>query len=101
MGAGFEAPGHLDHRGWLWVAGILSIIYSLLCLSARAFAKWGLLWWDDIVLGVSYIFAFVNWGLIFASLTHGLGVSPSVDAHFETAARVRRAMQVAVWMRRR
>jgi len=75
MGAGFDTPGDLDHRGWIWVAGFLSLIYSLLCLAARAVGKWGLLWYDDIVLGISYIFAIVSWGLIFASLTQGLGVS--------------------------
>lgn len=90
MSAGFDTPGDLDHRGWIWVAGFLALIYSLLCLGARAVGKWGLLWYDDIVLGVSYLFAIVSWGLIFASLTHGMGASNLTlsSSAIESAAQV-------------
>lgn len=98
MSAGFETPGQHDHRAWVWVAGLLSLIYSLLCLAARAVGKWGLRRYDDIVLSCAYLFAFVNWGLIFASLTHGLGVSTlSVSsAAFHSAARVRQEPSVGL-----
>lgn len=91
MSEGFDTPGQLDHRGWIWVAGILALIYSLLCLAARAVGKWGLLWYDDIVLGVSYLCAIVSWGLIFAGLTHGLGVvnSELTPSMIESASKVR------------
>lgn len=91
MSAGFDTPGQLDHRAWVWVAGILSLIYSLLCLAARAVGKWGLLWYDDIVLGSAYVFAIVSWGLVFSSLSHGLGVSTLslTSSQVHTAAQVR------------
>lgn len=89
-GAGFVPTTDTDHRAWLWVTGFLALIYSLLCLAARVTGKWGLLWWDDLVLGGSYVTAFLHWGLLFTSLSHGLGVSELAlsDSAMKTAARV-------------
>ena len=53
--AGFSRPTADDHRGWLWVVTILSIIYSATFFGARLFGKYGMLWWDDVVLGTSYV----------------------------------------------
>ena len=50
------APVNLDdHRAWLWVVGLLSCTYSVLALAARITGKWGLLFWDDAVLGIGYV----------------------------------------------
>lgn len=52
LGDGFTTPTDIDHRPWLWVTIILSLIYSFLCLGARILAKWGLFWYDDAILGM-------------------------------------------------
>ncbi|KJX99137.1 hypothetical protein TI39_contig372g00002 [Zymoseptoria brevis] len=95
-GAGFVPTTDTDHRAWLWVTGFLALIYSLLCLAARVTGKWGLLWWDDLVLGGSYVTAFLHWGLLFASLSHGLGVSELAlsDSTLKTAGRLYFAARV-------
>lgn len=73
---GFETTSDIDHRSWVWVAGILSLIYSVLCLAARFTGKWGLLWFDDGILVGAYVAAAVHWGLLYRSLIDGLAVSP-------------------------
>jgi hypothetical protein len=52
--AGFATPTSEDHRPWLWVVTLLSLIYSFLCLAARLLAKWDMFWWDDAILGMSW-----------------------------------------------
>ncbi|KAK4893432.1 hypothetical protein LTR49_028493, partial [Elasticomyces elasticus] len=44
-----------DHRGWLWVTTILSIIYNISVLIVRLFGKYGLLWYDDATMGLAYV----------------------------------------------
>lgn len=76
MQHGFETTSDIDHRAWLWVAGFLSLIYSVLCLAARFTGKWELLWFDDGILVGAYVAAVVHWGLLYQSLVNGLAVSP-------------------------
>ena len=73
---GFETTSDIDHRSWVWVAGILALVYSVLCLAARATGKWGLLWYDDGILVGAYVAAVLHWGLLYRSLVDGLAVSP-------------------------
>jgi len=74
LGDGFTTPTDIDHRPWLWVAIILSLIYSFLCLGARILAKWGLFWYDDAILAAAYAFAVAHWGIIFSAAANGMGV---------------------------
>ncbi|KAK5007052.1 hypothetical protein LTR28_005736 [Elasticomyces elasticus] len=89
MGAG-SAPGlnpvfHDSHRAWLCVAAILSLVYSFLGLGARLYGKWGLLWYDDVILAAAYVFAVAQWGTLFKAISIGRGVSSSlVSADLET-----------------
>lgn len=84
---GFTTPSDLDHRPWIWVAGLLSCVYSLLALAARLTSKWDMLWYDDAILAISYAVSFGHWGTLFSSISHGLGVSTSlVDDGDETIA---------------
>jgi hypothetical protein len=87
---GFATTTPDDHRAWLWVAGFLSLIYSLLGLAARCVAKWELIWWDDMVLSASYLCAFTHWALLFRSLCEGVGVHGLSTARFEDASMVSR-----------
>ncbi|KAK4635120.1 hypothetical protein CLAFUW4_02160 [Fulvia fulva] len=74
-GHGFVTPSDIDHRPWLWVCSLLALLYSLLCLGARFVGKWDLLWWDDLVLSIGYVFAVVHWGILFSALDSGLAVT--------------------------
>jgi hypothetical protein len=55
MDAGFKTTTFNDHRGWLWITTILSIVYTVSILLARLFGKYGLLWYDDAILGFAYV----------------------------------------------
>lgn len=91
--AGLSRPTDQDRRGWVWIVTILSIIYSLCFLGARIFGKYGLLWFDDAVLGVAYVrrslpihrettdmlipmqvLSIAYWALSMKALSLGLGV---------------------------
>jgi hypothetical protein len=52
---GFSTPTSIDHRPWLWAAGLLGLVYSTIALCARVTSKWGLLWYDDAILALSYV----------------------------------------------
>ena len=52
---GFDTPTSVDHRAWLWVTGLLSLVYTAVALCARITSKWGLFWYDDAILTVSYV----------------------------------------------
>ncbi|KAK3713083.1 hypothetical protein LTR37_008768 [Vermiconidia calcicola] len=75
---GFETITTTDHRAWLWVVSILSLLYSGLVLGARVTGKWELLHYDDAVLGVAYVFAFAHYGILFKAILCGLGASTLV-----------------------
>ena len=52
---GFSTPTSVDHRAWLWATGFLGLVYTALALGARIISKWGLLWYDDALLAISYV----------------------------------------------
>ncbi|KAK3613030.1 hypothetical protein LTR56_028106, partial [Elasticomyces elasticus] len=54
LDAGFNKTTSTDHRGWLWVTTILSIIYTISVLIARLFGTYGLLWYDDATMVLAY-----------------------------------------------
>lgn len=91
-GHGFVTPSDIDHRPWLWVCSLLALLYSLLCLGARFVGKWDLLWWDDLVLSIGYVFAVVHWGILFSALDSGLAVT----ALALTADQTGRASEVSI-----
>lgn len=108
---GFETVTDTDHRAWLWVSrssrlvlsrasfshgrsqvvSLLSLTYSLLCMGARVTCKWEQLSWDDGVLAVAYVVAFVHFGLILDAISLGLGAFATMEsaARLTTVAEVR------------
>lgn len=42
-------------QAWLWIAAVLSLVYSLLFLIPRASAKWRNFAHDDAVLAAAYV----------------------------------------------
>ncbi|KAK5706032.1 hypothetical protein LTR97_001018 [Elasticomyces elasticus] len=73
LDAGLNKTTSTDHRGWLWVTTILSIIYTVSVLVARLFGKYGLLWYDDATMGLAYCIAIARWGILMQAAEHGLG----------------------------
>ncbi|KAK5739631.1 hypothetical protein LTR17_005115 [Elasticomyces elasticus] len=73
LDAGLNKTTSTDHRGWLWVTTILSIIYTVSVLIARLFGKYGLLWYDDATMGLAYCIAIARWGILMQAAEHGLG----------------------------
>ncbi|KAK3678855.1 hypothetical protein LTR78_001308 [Recurvomyces mirabilis] len=94
MDNGFKKATSTDHRGWLWVTVILSIIYTVSILLVRLFGKYGLLSYDDATLGLAYCIAAVRWGVQMHAISDGLGAELAVvifvqrTAKFAFAARV-------------
>ncbi|KAK3616426.1 hypothetical protein LTR22_027070 [Elasticomyces elasticus] len=86
LDAGFNKTTSTDHRGWLWVTTILSIIYTISVLIARLFGKYGLLWYDDATMVLAYrasnegtqCVAIVRWGIQMHAISDGLGADLAI-----------------------
>ncbi|KAK5689386.1 hypothetical protein LTR17_026290 [Elasticomyces elasticus] len=78
LDAGLNKTTSTDHRGWLWVTTILSIIYTVSVLIARLFGKYGLLWYDDATMGLAYCVAIVRWGIQMHAISNGLGADLAI-----------------------
>lgn len=64
-----------DHRGILWIASILSLIFVLLTLAARVYVRLHMLGPDDYsIIGAAFL-GVVQFVLIFVGLPLGLGTS--------------------------
>jgi hypothetical protein len=55
MDAGLTKATATDHRPWLWVTVLLSVLYCFCFLIARLFAKFGMLWWDDVIEAMAHV----------------------------------------------
>ncbi|KAK3624957.1 hypothetical protein LTR56_020688 [Elasticomyces elasticus] len=78
LDAGLNKTTSTDHRGWLWVITILSIIYTISVLIARVFGKYGLLWYDDATMVLAYCVAIVRWGIQMHAILDGLGADLAI-----------------------
>ncbi|WPH02745.1 Hypothetical protein R9X50_00561300 [Acrodontium crateriforme] len=64
-----------DHRGILWIASILSLIFVLLTLTARIYVRLHMLGPDDYSIIGAVFLGIVQFVLIFVGLPLGLGTS--------------------------
>jgi hypothetical protein len=69
-----------DRAGIVWVASILSLLYSLSTLVARFFVKYHTLGYDDWLILAATVVAFAQYIAVFVSLHQGLGVSSLIQA---------------------
>lgn len=69
-----------DRAGVVWVASILSLLYSLSTLVARFFVKYHTLGYDDWLILAATVVAFGQYIAVFVSLTQGLGISSLIQA---------------------
>jgi hypothetical protein len=73
-----------DRAGVVWVAAILSLLYSLSTLIARFFVKQHTLGYDDWLILAATVAAVAQYVAVFVSLSQGLAVSTLIQAE-ETA----------------
>lgn len=69
-----------DRAGVVWVAAILSLLYSLSTLVARFFVKFHTLGYDDWLILAASVVAFAQYIAVFVSLHQGLGISSLIQA---------------------
>jgi hypothetical protein len=69
-----------DRAGVVWVASILSLLYSLSTLVARFFVKYHTLGHDDWLILAATVVAFAQYIAVFVSLHQGLGSSSLIQA---------------------
>jgi hypothetical protein len=69
-----------DRAGMIWVASILSLLYSLSTVIVRFFVKYHSLGYDDWLILAATAVAFAQYIAIFVSLNQGLGASSFIQA---------------------
>ncbi|KAI5777062.1 hypothetical protein EDC01DRAFT_779984 [Geopyxis carbonaria] len=66
-----------DHSAPVWIATLLSLIFSFLILTVRlAWVKWKRHGLDDLILVMAHLIAVAHWGTLFSALSSGLAKSP-------------------------
>jgi hypothetical protein len=69
-----------DRAGVVWVASILSLLYSLSTLVARFFVKYHTLGYDDWLILAATVVALAQYIAVFVSLNQGLGISSLIQS---------------------
>ncbi|KAH6953882.1 hypothetical protein BKA56DRAFT_648481 [Ilyonectria sp. MPI-CAGE-AT-0026] len=62
-----------DHAGQLWIVTILSLIYSALVATARAYIKYQMFGFDDILIALAMVLHLGQSISVFVGLNNGLG----------------------------
>ncbi|KAH7136316.1 hypothetical protein EDB81DRAFT_693349 [Dactylonectria macrodidyma] len=75
-----------DHAGQLWIVTILSLIYSALVATARAYIKYQMFGFDDILIACATVLQLAQSIAVFVGLTHGLGKFNSITPPEQWAA---------------
>ncbi|KAI8718150.1 hypothetical protein NCS52_00893000 [Fusarium sp. LHS14.1] len=69
-----------DHAGQLWIVTILSLIYSALVATARAYIKYQMFGFDDILIALATVLQLAQSIAIFVGLSHGLAKYNSITS---------------------
>ncbi|KAF7558248.1 hypothetical protein G7Z17_g151 [Cylindrodendrum hubeiense] len=67
-----------DHAGQLWIVTILSLIYSALVTTTRAYIKYKMFGFDDILIGLAAALHLAQSIAVFVGLSNGLGKFNSI-----------------------
>lgn len=73
-----------DHAGYVWIATILGITYTLLAAFLRACVKCGMYGWDDILAVTATILHLAQSISIFVGLAAGMGKSDSLSEPYDS-----------------
>ncbi|KAM5354729.1 hypothetical protein ACJ41O_001376 [Fusarium nematophilum] len=74
----FSAVAFNDHAGQLWIVTILSLIYSALVATARAYIKYQMFGFDDILIALATVLHLAQSIAVFVGLKNGLGKFNSI-----------------------
>ncbi|KAK3723948.1 hypothetical protein LTR37_001432 [Vermiconidia calcicola] len=77
-GSRFAVSTTDNRQAGLWIASLLSLIYSIVILCARLVVKWGNLGLDDIALAGAYVLSLAHWTITYTALSDGLGKAPGL-----------------------
>ncbi|KAL7929240.1 hypothetical protein V8C35DRAFT_315887 [Trichoderma chlorosporum] len=69
-----------DHSAQLWIVAILSLIYSLLGAMARAYIKYRMFGFDDLLFALATVLHLAQSIAIFVGLSNGLGKFNSITS---------------------
>ncbi|KAK7423508.1 hypothetical protein QQX98_000965 [Neonectria punicea] len=69
----FSPVAFNDHAGQLWIVTILSLIYSALVAAARAYIKYHMFGFDDILIALAMVLHLAQSIAVFVGLNNGLG----------------------------
>ncbi|KAG8623967.1 hypothetical protein KVT40_008943 [Elsinoe batatas] len=75
-----------NHKPWLYVATLLSMLYALSVLGIRLFVKYGAYALDDVVVLGGYVFGVTQWALTLSALQRGLGMAPGLISSADEAS---------------
>ncbi|KAH6876836.1 hypothetical protein B0T10DRAFT_584820 [Thelonectria olida] len=74
----FSPVAFNDHAGQLWIVTILSLIYSSLVAMARAYIKYQMFGFDDILIALAMVLHLAQSIAVFVGLNNGLGKFNSI-----------------------
>ncbi|KAH6876791.1 hypothetical protein B0T10DRAFT_520762 [Thelonectria olida] len=74
----FSPVAFNDHAGQLWIVTILSLIYSSLVATARAYIKHHMFGFDDILIALAMVLHLAQSIAVFVGLNNGLGKFNSI-----------------------
>ncbi|KAI5461013.1 hypothetical protein BGZ63DRAFT_455119 [Mariannaea sp. PMI_226] len=74
----FSPVAFNDHAGQLWIVSILSLIYTVLVVTARAYIKYKMFGFDDILIALALVFHLAQSIALFVGLDSGLGKFNSI-----------------------
>lgn len=77
-GSRFAVSTTDNRQAGLWIASLLSLMYSIVILCARLVVKWGNLGLDDIALAGAYVLSLAHWTITYTALSDGLGKAPEL-----------------------
>ena len=69
----FAQLTHTNHSGVVWVAALVSLIYSLMSSGVRFTLRRGMYGFDDAALLLSTLACVVQHSFVFVALSYGLG----------------------------
>ncbi|KAJ4307584.1 hypothetical protein N0V84_012627 [Fusarium piperis] len=69
-----------DHAGQLWIVTILSLIYSVLVATARAYIKYQMFGFDDILIALATVLHLAQAIAVFVGLSNGLSKFNSITS---------------------
>ncbi|KAH7109401.1 hypothetical protein B0J13DRAFT_632370 [Dactylonectria estremocensis] len=74
----FSPVAFNDHAGQLWIVTILSLIYSALVATARAYIKYRMFGFDDILIALAMVLHLAQSISVFVGLNNGLSKFNSI-----------------------